>query len=226
MPPAGFVVDGDLILDLSVSETSSRSAAPSKCATCEMLQHTPLACQDCHQVLAHVHGADYFELFGLPRSYQIDRGLLAQRYLGISRNIHPDRFAQAGPEMQTFALRMSAAINKAHDVLRDDFLRAEYLLESAGGVSAAEDKRVPGGLLSEVMMIREELDDAGSDREAMDRLAGQVRQRRDQVQASIETLCENLDRADSDAKGELRQQLNAMKYLNNLVDQFSERKAP
>src|SRR2546429_591371 len=85
------------------------------------------------QRLAHVHATDYYELFGLPREFQIDRNLLPQRYLGISRNIHPDRFAQVGQEMQTFALRMSAAINKAHDVLRDDFLRAEYLLESSGG---------------------------------------------------------------------------------------------
>lgn len=123
--------------------------------------------------------------------------------------------------MQSFALRMSAAVNKACEVLRDDFSRAEYLLESAGGPSAAQDKRVPGDLLNEVMMLREALEEAkaSSDRPSITRIAEQVGQRRNRVQTAIASLCERLDSSGDETKAQLRQQLNSLKYLNNLLEQ-------
>ncbi|HUN80793.1 MAG TPA: Fe-S protein assembly co-chaperone HscB [Phycisphaerae bacterium] len=197
------------------------SAAPAKCGTCESLQQAPLACQECHQVLSHVQGADYFELFGLPQAYEIDQAELSKRYLSISRNIHPDKFAAGDGQMQSFALRMSAAVNKAYEVLRDDFLRAEYLLESAGGLSAAQDKRVAGELLTEVMMLREELEEAraSADKATISRIAAEVGVKRDHVRSMVASLCERLEGSGEDVKASLRQELNSLKYLNNLAEQ-------
>ena len=197
--------------------------APAKCATCDALAQAPLVCQDCHQLLAHVQGADYFELFGLAPKYAIDERLLAERYLAISRNIHPDKFANAGNEMQSFALRASAAVNRAHDVLRDGFLRAEYMLESAGGKSAAQDKRVPEDLLTTVMMLREEIEEAKHNKDAatLKRIGADVESRQRRSQSRIVELCEGIATAAQQQKDALRLELNAMKYLNNLLGQIS-----
>lgn len=198
------------------------TAMPAKCNTCEMLQQAPLACADCHQLLAHVQGADYFELFGLPRRFDIDEGDLGRRYLAISRNIHPDKFATTGPEMQTFALRASAAINKAHEVLANPHQRAEYLLERSGGKSAAEDKRVPQDLLSKVMLLREEIEEAksGNDHAALDAIRSSVSTQRCRLQDKITELCGQLDGGTQSTRDELRMQLNAVKYLDNLLAQL------
>lgn len=200
-------------------EATHPAAPPAKCLTCEVLRQGPLACAACEQILAHVQSADYFEVFGLPRSHRIDEADLARRYREISRNIHPDRFAAAGPDMQSFALRTSAAVNRAHEVLRDPFRRAEYLLESAGGSSAATDKRVPDGLLAEVMMLREELEDAraSGDAAAISAIAEGLRTQRAALAAKIAALCDELVAGRDGVAPALRLELNAMKYLSNLM---------
>ncbi len=192
------------------------------CASCEMLEREPLAPENCRKILAHVRTADYFELLGLARSYELNATLLARKYLSISRNIHPDRYAGAGEEMQSFALRISAVVNRAHDVLKESFLRAEYLLESAGGPSAGHDKRVPPDLLPQVMSLREEIDEAKSsvDHATLDRIRQSVSAQRDDAQSRIAELCRDIDRAGPEAKSELRLQLNAMRYFNNLLSQL------
>ncbi|HVP10453.1 MAG TPA: Fe-S protein assembly co-chaperone HscB [Phycisphaerae bacterium] len=201
---------------------AERTAAPVKCGTCEALTQVPFACEDCHQLLAHVQGANYFELFGLPRSYEVDVALLEERYLAISRNIHPDKYATAGEEMQAFALRASASVNSAYDVLRDPLHRAEYLLESAGGKSATQDKRVPQDLLAQVLTLREELEEAkaSNNRPMLEDLRERVVRRKQATEQDIVALCCELSAVSDQAKNELRLQLNAMKYLNNLLAQM------
>jgi len=204
---------------MSSPSTPLTQAYPSKCATCDMLAHAPLVCPECHELLGHVQGADYFELLGLPRSYRIDESALSSRYRAVSRNIHPDRFAGADDEMQSIALRLSAAVNRAYEVLRDPLLRAEYLLESTGGASAAKDKSVPGDLLTRVMMTREEMEDAraGGDEAKVERIRREVADDKARVEGRIAMLCDQLSSGDEGVKKQLRAELNAVKYLNNLL---------
>lgn len=201
---------------------SSESAVPTKCVTCQALQQVPFACDDCHQLLAHVQGADYFELFCLPRSYDLNLAELEEKYLAISRNVHPDRFATDSEEMQAFALRATAAVNSAYDVLREPVHRAEYLLEVAGGKSAAEAKGVPGDLLDQIMTLREEIEEAraAGERSALDAIRARILEQKEAAELSIAVLCRGLPTATPEVKGELRLSLNAMKYFNNLLSQL------
>jgi molecular chaperone HscB len=187
-----------------------------------MLAQAPLACADCHTLLAHVEGADYFELFGLPRRFDLDAAELGRRYLAISRNIHPDRHATADPQMQLFALRAAAAVNRAHDVLRDPFLRAEYLLETSGGKSSAEDKRVPPALLTQVMMLREEIEEAKASQgaAALADLRERISAERAAVEKSVAEWCAKLPAEGAGARDALRLELNSLKYWNNLLAQL------
>lgn len=201
---------------------SDTNTMPSKCSTCEALCHRPVACEECHTVLDHVQGADFFELFGMPQSYEIDLADLESRYLAISRNVHPDRYAGEGAEMQAFALRTSAAINNAYDVLRSPLHRAEYLLEIAGGKSAAEDKSVPKPLLPQIMMLREEIDEAkaSNDTAALTAMKEQLTRQKRDLEARIASLCRQLHEDGDEVKNDLRLQLNAVKYFNNLLNQL------
>lgn len=198
---------------------ATERAIPSKCVSCEVLREVPFSCEDCHTLLAHVQGADYFELFGIPRDYDLNLVDLERKYLTISRNIHPDKYAVAEPEMQAFALRASAAVNNAYDVLRDPIHRAEYMLEKAGGPPASQSKQVPQDLLNQVMLLREQIEEAKAehDQAALGQLRQQLNQRRLQTQDAIRQSCRKLPMASPEEMRELRHQLNAMKYLNNLL---------
>lgn len=198
---------------------SDKTAVPAKCGACEALQQTPFACDDCHELLAHVQGANYFELFGLPQTYELDLDLLEEKYLAISRNIHPDKYATAGEEMQAFALRASASVNSAYDVLRDPLHRAEYLLECMGGKSSTQDKRVPQDLLAEVMLLREELETAKAegDRAGIEAVKTKATEKKTTAERRIAEICKALPTATEEVKDKLRLQLNAMKYFNSLL---------
>lgn len=203
---------------------TATTSFPSKCATCESLAQAPMACAECHTLLEHVSGADYFELFGLPRQFDIASENLETKYLAIARNIHPDAFVSADPATQSVVLRLSSAVNRAHETLREPVRRAEYLLELSGGKSAAEDKRVPPELLSEVMMLREEIDEAraAGDRESLAAFRPGVVAKKAAALRRISELCGRLLSMPNDSvRDDLRLQLNSMKYFDNLLNQLA-----
>jgi molecular chaperone HscB len=115
-------------------------------------------------------GGDHFAVLGLRRAFHIDPVLLAERHLALSRELHPDRFAQRSPRERLLSLQRTTAINDAYRTLRDPVRRAEYILRLAG--VSTEDRDRPRGLgavgsdpefLEEIMRIRERMMEASLD---------------------------------------------------------------
>lgn len=196
-----------------------KRVVPAKCTVCKALAEAPLACKDCHRVFEHVMGASYFELFGLPATYEIDTDALHDKYLTICRNTHPDQFVNESPEASRLAMRLSAQVNRAYETLRDPLLRAEYLIEAFGGRSAAEHKTVPPDLLQEVMGLREDIEEAAEsqDTKAVGELRERVLARRKEVLEQIAALAGQLEQERDEAKlTDLRERLNVVKYFEHL----------
>jgi len=183
---------------------------------------SPVFCESCSTLYPVDTSEDHFRLFGLPRRYRLDPDDLHRRFLSISRNIHPDFFGGQPAEMRNLSLRLSAQVNEAYRTLRDPLLRAEYMLESAGGKSSAADKSVPDNLLADVMLLREEIEDAGArgDGQALAALRRRIESRRQEIEAKVAALCEQLDEPSDQVRADLRRQLNAWRYLDNLLGRF------
>lgn len=75
---------------------------------------------------------NHFTLFGLTPALDLDLSKLRDSFYELSRQVHPDRFALAGPDEQASALARSTLLNRAYQVLRDPDARARYLLELYG----------------------------------------------------------------------------------------------
>lgn len=75
---------------------------------------------------------NYFELFGLPVEYKLDRQALDQRYRDLQRLTHPDRFASAGDQARRIAMQQAAQVNEGYRVLKDNLARGRYVLELRG----------------------------------------------------------------------------------------------
>jgi molecular chaperone HscB len=76
--------------------------------------------------------SDYFAVLGVERAWHLDSARLAARHLALSRELHPDRFAQASPRERLMSLERTTALNDAYRTLRDPIRRAEYILRQAG----------------------------------------------------------------------------------------------
>ncbi|MBZ4422756.1 Fe-S protein assembly co-chaperone HscB [Myxococcus sp. RHSTA-1-4] len=106
----------------------------------------------------------HFDVFGLPRAYDVDVPALEKQYRELSLQLHPDRVAQADARERLKALEGTTALNEAFKTLKDPVRRAFYLLKLHGIDLDREDagaqKDMPLEFLEEVMELREALDTA------------------------------------------------------------------
>ena len=197
------------------------STPPVKCTACNQPMRSPVFCHNCRAINPVQRGTDYFAIFSLPRRYALDEKELHRRFLNITREIHPDRFATSAQETVNLTTRLAAQINDAYNVLKDPMLRAEYLLQQAGGKRASEDKSVPGDVLTRNMELREQIEEAqaSGDEQALEQCRRLVADMHREAHQAVAALAERVaDRPQAEQLAELRAHLNAVKYVRNLQE--------
>ncbi len=101
--------------------------------------------------------SDFFALFGLPRSFDIDLDALAECYREAQRVVHPDKFANASEAERRLSVQMAARVNEGYRILKAPLTRARYLLELLGVELDDMDTAFDGAFLMEQMELRERL---------------------------------------------------------------------
>jgi molecular chaperone HscB len=117
---------------------------------------------------------DYFSFFGLPRKLNVNTGWLEKEFYRLSRKLHPDVYARASADEQSWSLQRSSLLNDAYRTLKDPVARTEYLLQ-VEGVQLEEQSRtatdkaratgeqkqqgVPPDLLEEVFELNMQLEE-------------------------------------------------------------------
>ena len=188
-------------------------------------------------VVAAPAGVDYFAVFGLPRKLALDGKALERSFYRLSREVHPDRFAQATAEKQQWSLEQTSLLNDAYRALKQPIARTEYLLRLEG-VELADEKtapKLPAELLEEVFELNMQLEEMrvnqkmGEDdpelRQELVRAQAQFTGQLAGIDAAIEGEWERWDasveHADEGAglavKARLAALLDKRRYVRNLV---------
>lgn len=103
----------------------------------------------------------YFELFGLPVQFDLDRTVLTGAFRELQARYHPDKFAHASDAEQRESLQASSFINQAYQALKSPAHRAAYMLELAEDkVRTHHTMRPDPEFLMQQMMWRESLAEA------------------------------------------------------------------
>ena len=71
---------------------------------------------------------NYFELFALPCTFDIDLRALKECYQLLQKNFHPDRYASKPDHEKRLAMQHATELNDAYSVLKDPVKRGFYLL--------------------------------------------------------------------------------------------------
>lgn len=99
---------------------------------------------------------NYFELFQLACALEVDERQLTERYRALQRELHPDRFAAAGPQEGRLAAQAAAHVNQAYRTLSDRHERAAYLLRLQGvAMDDEKDTSTDTEFLMRQMELRE-----------------------------------------------------------------------
>ena len=102
--------------------------------------------------------SNYFELFSLPVSFEVDKAALAARFRELQRAVHPDRFANASDAERRLSMQLATRVNEGFRTLKDPLARARYLLELNGVELNDTDTRLDGAFLMQQMELRERMD--------------------------------------------------------------------
>lgn len=104
-------------------------------------------------------------------SYTVDRSLMAERYLALQKQFHPDRYINKPAQEQRLAMQYTAAVNQAHTALKSPLLRAQYLL-SLVGIDGFGETTVTQDVefLMQQMALREELSEVSESVQPFDAL--------------------------------------------------------
>ena len=101
---------------------------------------------------------NYFDLFGIAQSYEVDRQELDKAYRQLQQVSHPDRFVNQPTQFQRQAMQQTAYISEAYKVLKSPVLRASHLLHLAGISFELSTYTVTDmNLLMEQLQYREQL---------------------------------------------------------------------
>jgi molecular chaperone HscB len=160
---------------------------------------------------------NHFELFGLVPGFDIDLTVLEAQWKARVAQVHPDRFASAGPAEKRVAMQWSARLNGAYRILRDPLQRAQYLCELAGqAVGEGSGHAVDMAFLEQQMAWREHLEtlESSRDTQALPAFTDEILADRQRRIDQISTLFEK--KQWSDAVGRLHEWMFIEKFLQEI----------
>ena len=103
---------------------------------------------------------NYFQLFNIAPSFDIDLSELSSSYQTLQKTVHPDNFAHTSEQQQRLAVQKSAQVNDAYQTLKNPLKRAEYMLIERGVDMPNEQQSFSDtGFLMHQLELREMLED-------------------------------------------------------------------
>lgn len=103
---------------------------------------------------------NYFQLFNIEVSFDVDIQQLSSSYQTLQKAVHPDKFAHASEQEQRIAVQKSAHINDAYQTLKNPLQRAKYMLVQRGVEMPNEQHSFSDtSFLMRQMELREMLED-------------------------------------------------------------------
>jgi len=173
---------------------------------------------------------NFFDLFGIEKTYTIDRQLLRDRFRDLQKKFHPDNFASASEHERRLSAQYAALINEAFTTLSDPMQRGRYML-SLMGISTDEehDTRMDPEFLMQQIELREEMDaaksSADSAHDALGRLAIKVDNEFSKREASIAEILDNTAEPGSGQESRLdtaRHLVRELQFLNRMQSEIDD----
>ena len=170
---------------------------------------------------------NYFELFDIPVGIKLNRELIKTRFYELSRQYHPDRFANASEAEQTEALERSSMINKAWKTFQNEDETIRYVLSLHDLIEEEEKYELGPDFLMEVMELNEELMETGPEDENNTQELNSVQLKLEQLLTEtynhVEEIVEHYQEATISKEKllQLKDYYYRKKYLQRILDKIA-----
>jgi molecular chaperone HscB len=161
---------------------------------------------DCPKRTTGPNSLDAFALMNVDRRFDLSPEELKQSYHKLMATLHPDKHHGKPRHVQEALSLQATNVNQSYQILQKSTTRATHLLQLLGKVGETFDEsslrdvmgqQSGNTLLMQVMEIREAIEEAGADQEALKALQKENNQRIDNVCAQLASAFEaqQLDKA-------------------------------
>ena len=163
---------------------------------------------------------NYFELFEIPVSYDVDLDQVQQRYRSLQKAVHPDKYANAGSQERRISMQHTSLINQALHTLKHPVERAIYLLQLKGvDFTMDNETTMDAAFLMEQMEMREKLEAV---RELNDPLV-ELDSMSVSVKSNMTTIAEAFKRAYASAElDDAREAVRKLQFLFRAKNEIDE----
>lgn len=164
--------------------------------------------------------SDFFELFGVEKTFTLDLALLVSRFNELQKQLHPDKFASRPDSERRWSMQAASFVNQGYQTLKADLRRASYLLQLNGIDSDDEtDTRMDPMFLMEQMELRESLELAEQAQDPLATLSSLRKQIKDLVVVQAEAFREAANTADWE---QARTTTRQWQFLDKLLREIKE----
>lgn len=166
--------------------------------------------------------SNFFELFELPVSYDVDLSKIQQHYMELQKQVHPDRFANSSDREKLLSMQQTSWINEAQATLKDPVLRASYLLKLKGtDVDLENETTMDASFLMQQLEMRERLEKIKHEDDPLDELEIMARELKSSTDEMMEKFSRSYESDDIDDARECIRKLQFMqkakKEINTLT---------
>ncbi len=198
---------------VDVATVSQRD--PLLCTECGHLLDGFLAfhlCPKCHSPQLLREGETYFDAFGVPVQFDLDRGVIEKRFYEISRALHPDRFVSAPAHHRAQSMSRMSFLNQAFQTLKNPTALRELMLSlygvrtQMGILPSHQQKKVPIPVeIAESWFELQELvvENPASSRPKVAEFEAELKNLRTQGEAHLKALETQFDRLPRELSPEL-----------------------
>ncbi len=162
---------------------------------------------------------NYFELFAIPQTYEVDLEALAARYRELQNETHPDRQGVVSEQEKLRAVQLTSLINEAYGTLKSPLRRAGYLLTLHDlDTEQVSQSDLGMDLLMEQMQLRESLEGLPEDESALDELAQLKKETQGKITRRQEQFASALTASDLPAA---KRFFHEMQFLDKLLKEIN-----
>ncbi|VAW53130.1 Chaperone protein HscB [hydrothermal vent metagenome] len=112
--------------------------------------------------------SNFFELFELPVSYDVNLNKIQQHYMALQKQVHPDKFINASDQDKRLSMQQTSWINEAQTTLKNPVSRAIYLLKLKGiDINLENETTMDAAFLMQQLEMRECLENIKRDSDSL-----------------------------------------------------------
>jgi len=163
---------------------------------------------------------NYFELFEIPVSYDVDLNQVQDRYRSLQKAVHPDKYANASSQERRISMQHTSLINQALHTLKHPVERAMYLLQLKGVDFTMDNQTtMDAAFLMEQMEMREKLEAVRDNADPLEELDNMLAG----VKSSMSSMADEFKRAyASDDIDDAKETVRKLQFLYKASKEIDE----